>query len=469
MPSMIVRVAIGILSFFPLSLAFRAIPRGSVAKHVFSAAMGSLAVLVCTSAQHFAHMSVITLASYALVQLAPRRHAGWAVLLYAFAHVFVVHLARDGALPYLLDAELHAPLLGALNVRQFQVLVMGATLKAGGFALSWADGARPAGALSRLHASQRLGRMPSLLRYWGYMFFFPSVFGHPTFYSYAEYEHAAGDERPLCAAAVTPVPPLPPLDWRTIAQRLCEGLGFGAIHALAPRFTAECSAGVYAPLPCYCASVLSLSKFYAFWRVSDGPIVIAGLLPSAQLAGAEHFTRVRHTLLAPDFAFAVRMWNLPVARFLKVHVFARSPRALSASLTFAFSSLWHGVAPGYFLAASTALLFLSVTSALQPLGAVLAPPSTPALHAAWGAAGRALSHGAAAFLFLPMMTLTGAETLAMLRALKFAPYFVAGALLLGSALVPVPASGTAAKRHSRTKENGSSSVSSSSGGGDHSS
>lgn len=438
------RVCLGVLASIPLSFAYRAIPRGSVAKHLFSAAAGSLVVVLATSMQHFVHMALITLVSYALVHLVPRARSGWAVLLCAMGHLIAIHSARDGVLAHLLDEARFAWVHDVLHVREYPVLVMGATLKAAGFALSWADGARPVERLPRLHASQRLAHLPGLLRFWAYIFFFPSVYGHPLFFSYAEFELAAGDEPPLCAAAALPVPLLPALDGWLIAQRHCEGLAFGAAHALSLRFTPHCAAGVYTPFSCYCTSVLTMAMFYGFWRVSDGPLLIAGLLPSSQLAGAVHFSRVRHTLLAPDFATALRMWNLPVTRFLKVHVYARSPRACAPAITLLFSALWHGVAPGYFVTAFSAVYFLAATRALRGLAPLVAPPSRPLAHGAWCAAGRALSHAAWVFLFLQFLKPTGAEALALLRAVRCAPYVVASALLLAGRLSALASGATGA-------------------------
>lgn len=571
--SMLARIALFTLLSFPLALAFRSMPAG-VPRHAASAFVGALALWLVASAQHLFHVVVITLLSYAVVRLAPARYAGGLTFAMCFWYVLAVHSAR---------AELFAELLGpaavgsarasfeaAFCVREFQTAVMAASLKAAGFALSLSEGthASPADSsqpMHRAHAAQRLNRPPSMLRYFGYMLFFPAVLGHPTFFSYAEYEAACAEPNAdrCCPSAPTARRDneLPPVAWVQVLVRMLEGVCFGLVHMQAPRFLPRCSAGHYEPAACYASSILSLAKFYvragllspvaarlalpprpdrlnqvpmharvrappapapqAFWRLTDGPIVIAGLLPSDELSAPHHFTRMRTTLFAPDFALAVRSWNLPVARFMKVrpprlppltdgtrhkrslapflnqrpsmhgclrlpqllasaelarmmtnacphfllprlspvapamlcllakvHVFLRAPRPVAPLVTFVFSALWHGVAVGYCVAAASALLFVQTSGALH---ARLAPRAAawPAL-ARWCfyGAGRALSHLAAAFTFLPMMTVSSGETLAMLRALRFAPYWVSAALLaLCAAVGPAPAHMISSKKN----------------------
>jgi hypothetical protein len=442
---MLFRIGAYILFSIPLSLVFRALPPGCALKHAFSAVCGAIALVAVVSWLHLAHVLAITGLSYAIARLAPRRAAGPLVFIVCFLHVLAVHVCRADLLDSLLGlaacGSIRARIQDAMAVREFQTAIMAATLKAAGFALSLSDGVREPSKLHPLHQQHRLMDVPSPLRFAGFVLFFPAVLGHPTFFSYAEYEAAAGDVRRCCPAY--PRLPLPPVEWSSVLVRMCEGACFGVAHMQVTRFLGGCSAGVYRPLSCYWSSILSIAKFYAFWRMSDAPIVIAGLLPSEQLSGPEHFTRMRSTLLATDFAYAVRMWNLPVARFMKVHVFMRAPRALASSATFAFSALWHGIAAGYCVSAASALLFVTTANELRTrLSPRFNAPPTGAMYAGYCLAGRVLTHFACAITFLPMMTVSAAETLAMLRGLCFAPHLVAIALIAASRTLGV------APRHS---------------------
>ena len=114
---------------------------------------------------------------------------------------------------------------------------------------------------------------------------------------------------------------------------------------------------------------------------------------------------------------------------MKENVLLRVHRAYGPLITFTFSTLWHGVAPGYFVTAGSTLLFLKATNELRTHVAPRAARLPAPLRWAFGACGRLLNHGAVAFSLLPMMNVSGAETLAMLRALRFAPFAIALALL----------------------------------------
>lgn len=274
--SMLARVALWTLLSFPLSLAFRSLPPGSAWRHALSALLGGLALWLVTSAQHLAHVLAIALVSHLLMRLAPARRAGSLTFAFCFAHVLAIHVARAELLAELLGpaaaGSCRARFEAAFAVREFQTAVMAASLKAAGAALSLSDGAARFGEAAETlpmhpaHAAQRLAVQPSALRFLGYMLFFPAVLGHPTFFSYAEYESAAAEPPAsrCCPVAPSggPSPRPQPVDWLAVLVRMLEGLCFGALHAQTARFLPRCSAGRYEPLACYASSVLSLAKFY---------------------------------------------------------------------------------------------------------------------------------------------------------------------------------------------------------------
>ena len=275
---MLARLAIWVLLCFPLAVVFRSMPAGSAARHVFSCVAGALGLYFVTSAQHLAHVLAIALTTHLIVRVAPARLAGPLVFAASFAHVLAVHVARadllEGVLGPAHAGSARAVWEGAFAVRKFQTAVMAAMLKATGFAFSLSDGARspggaPAPGMHAAHAAVRLSRAPSALRFAGYMLFFPAVLGHPSYFSYAEYEAAAADsDAQRCAASSAARAPCGPVAWAQIAMRMLEGAAFGALHAQAVRFLPRCSAGHYEPLACYAYSVLSYARFYVRGRAA---------------------------------------------------------------------------------------------------------------------------------------------------------------------------------------------------------
>jgi len=111
-------------------------------------------------------------------------------------------------------------------------------------------------------------------------------------------------------------------------------------------------------------------KYYFAWTITQATCMSAGLGFSgvdrngeAQWNTVKNFD-IRNTEGGSSIKAIIDGWNIKSAQWLRELVYERTPASIRTMLTFLFSSLWHGLYPGYYMFFMTFALFI-ITSRIM--------------------------------------------------------------------------------------------------------
>ncbi|GAA6004044.1 lysophospholipid acyltransferase [Rhodotorula paludigena] len=238
---------------------------------------------------------------------------------------------------------------------------------------AWAvhDGQRPLEELDETQKSTRIEKVPGLLPFLGYAFFFPSVIAGPSF-SYRSYDSFTSHrlfakEQP--GDSSKPVDPtvIPPGRRRKAAKRFATGLIFlvifslysgelGMDRLLDPKFVAGKTFWQKFRFM-NVAGFIARTKYYAVWCIAESAFIVSGLgyNPRTGHYDASRNVRIRSIELAPNFKILLDSWNINTNVWLRECIYkrvakkGRKPGFKSTQITFITSALWHGINPCYLM------------------------------------------------------------------------------------------------------------------------
>lgn len=298
------------------------------------------------------------------------------------------------------------------------VMVMNLTT----FAWDCYDGQRrPVEELDAWQRKARITKMPSLLEFFGYVFYFPGVLIGPAtrFVDYKAWAdnkfyskpppgpvptHWGAKDAAKLELSEEPAPKqssLPPGRWARAAREVVQGLICTSLFmTLGGKYdymllTQPAQQGGVNNLSfgrrlifIQVAGFFARTKYYGVWSLTDGACVVSGLgfngytpaRPNKNTGTSDHWIArwdrclnvdVLHIELANNWKEILDHWNINTNIWLRNNVYkrlvapGRKPGFAASMLTFLTSAFWHGVAPGYYLAFVLAGLFSALAKNLR--------------------------------------------------------------------------------------------------------
>jgi hypothetical protein len=340
---------VGLLIQLPVALGFRLLPRNPAwIRHLCSAVCG-FTLIVFLFGSDVLHSFLSSLVVYVLLKFLPVRFGYKAALGFAFFYVVAAHVHR-----------MWVDWMG-WNADHTSVQMV-LTIKLTSLAFSYHDGQLDSATLDHHAKEMRVPKMPSLLEYYGWVYFFPGILGGPAT-EYAEYRmyndgslfKAVGGRCPFSVKAVL--------------RPFLLSVGVMALLGLFPTYDLYYLRRLilkeYVNYPLFkllamlqFLCFLQRCKYYFVWAMGETASNAIGTgFSGVDKDGKPEFNRMFHfNILKTEFPTSLKEgidnWNIRTEHWLRHYVFDRLEGRLkpwSLWITFLVSALWHGLYPGYYL------------------------------------------------------------------------------------------------------------------------
>lgn len=322
------------------------------------------------------HSFISSTIVYLIVRFAPLSVARKIVFVFSMAYIMISHIYR-----------MYVDYMGwTLDFTGIQMLL---TMKHIMFAFDVYDGTLPESELVHpSHVKTRLTRMPSLLEYYGYIYFFSSFLAGPVFWLR---EYLAFIDMSLFAEQTpdgskqnkTTHGKIPPGSFQASMLRLGYALLVAIEVVLQGYFplryvtTAEFARKpfLYKLWYQWLSASLIRGTYYFAWLLAEGSHILIGigfngyetLKDGTVVTKWDRASNVRVLALelAQNFREATNNWNICTSeKWLKNYVYFRLQRTklkrYAVHITFAMSAFWHGFYPGYYLSFGVAIIATNV-------------------------------------------------------------------------------------------------------------
>ncbi|GAK64886.1 endoplasmic reticulum protein [Moesziomyces antarcticus] len=344
-----------LLSAFPLASAFVHLPSPAL-KHVYSIAVAfTFLVPILHLYSGFLQLLASALVTYAICWFrVGGRNMGWLVFGMQMAHLTYNHAVRKfGGIP-----------LSTIEITAMQmVAVMNLTT----FAWDCFDGqVRSEEECDDAQKKTRITKMPGLLEFLGYAFYFPGVLVGPST-RFSDYRAWSTGE----LFGVKGNTSMPRGRVAAAVRTLLVGLGFMGIYSIfAPAYSYEKLIGLHGGLGhlkwwqklgwIQVAGFMARTKYYGIWSLTDGACILSGLGYNGVQNGRTRWNRCSNVdipkiELANNWKELLDHWNMNTNVWLRNNVYKRiarpgkKPGFKSTMTTFFTSAFWHGLEPGYYL------------------------------------------------------------------------------------------------------------------------
>ncbi|KAI9261139.1 MBOAT, membrane-bound O-acyltransferase family-domain-containing protein [Sporodiniella umbellata] len=345
------KLALVILFTYPSAVLFKRLPSASL-KHAFSIAYTTLVMLsVLQFFQGYIHIVATSIASYIFM-----KYTSYARLNFVFVMIsmFISHHTRAKK-SYFGD-----------TVLDYSGAMMILTIKLTSFGFNVMDGRlAQTKKLSEHDEKMKLTEYPSLVQYFGWIFFFSGFFTGPTieYMDYVRFTETRVQTK----------------TWTHSGMRLAKSLVFVlALVYLAPDYNYFESIRTPWDWQSLSTKILSLqltavlirSKYYAIWYMTEGASIMAGLgFKGYDGQGQPIWNKTTNArVLSCEFAQSLKEltenWNIGANHWLRHYVYLRFDRpgsVYSTMMTYVISALWHGFDLGFYV-------FFVVGSVLQIVG-----------------------------------------------------------------------------------------------------
>ncbi|KAI8643651.1 MBOAT, membrane-bound O-acyltransferase family-domain-containing protein [Parasitella parasitica] len=355
------KIVASILSSYPCALLFRLIPDSQTQmKHLFSILVTSY---IMTSVLHyyhgFLHIVIVCLFTWTFMKFYKGKHGPWVNFAVIMLHMSICHLQRQWG-GYDID-----------DSNDYSGILMIATVKLTSFGFNVADGrTKNQALLSSYNVRMKVERYPTLLEFYGWMFFFGGFLVGPTS-EFMDYMRFISMQMFLVKGKVH-VPSSGKQTLFLVAKSLCF---VTVIVTVAPYYnSASISSAAFADLSfgkkliyLQIAAFTSRCKYYVAWLLSEAACVLCNFgFNGYDVSGNPRWDRFTNIFvlkceLSQSLKEMLDHWNIGANRWLRYYVYMRvtppgqTGGALSAFVTYAVSALWHGFYPGYYM------FFLSIT------------------------------------------------------------------------------------------------------------
>jgi hypothetical protein len=445
-----------LIAVIPMSfILFRFVARSAASRHMLSIVIGS-ALCVFNFYEQMFHPLVTSVIAYMMMRWLSRDVAPAAVSVFMVGYLSCLHLQAQFADYGGWNLDVTGP----------QMIL---TLKLSALAWNLHDARHPENAERRGCAALReyaVVEMPSLLEYFGFVFFFPSFLAAP-FIEFSHYRRWAGGNWGSEASGKGWFGPTVGETLAEVARRfgvalLCAAIFLNVSSRLDPAYLTTrqffdtpaasplgvmivgtggaAAAEAWEALPklvhqifyVWLAMSFSRARYYLGWKLAECGCVASGIAFSGRDAaggGRPLWLNARNVdILKVEFGGSVHStmtyWNMGVAHWLRFYVYTRLPDAFATFGTYMASAFWHGFYPGYYMTfASGALL----TAAHRTLRRCLFQRFGSALW--YHFAGFLLTSVGLAIAVVPFILLSYEPSIAVWKELRFCVHVGAAAIV----------------------------------------
>lgn len=239
------------------------------------------------------------------------------------------------------------------------------------------DGQLPEKDLSPYQKDRAIRKMPNLLDYFGFVFFFPSLMVGPAF-DYIDYQRYVTTTMFDLPPGVDPSKAPPTRKKRRIPRSgrpamLKMGIGLAWIlvflqfagiyypeYMLTPEFMEHNF--FYRVFVLHMVGFVTRMKYYGVWTLTEGACILSGIGYNGvdPVTGKASWDRLQNVKplgieLAQNTHAYLGNWNINTNNWLRNYVFLRvtpkgkKPGFRATMATFVTSAFWHGFYPGYYL------------------------------------------------------------------------------------------------------------------------
>ncbi|KAL7312664.1 Lysophospholipid acyltransferase [Mucor circinelloides] len=344
------KLAFSILSTYPCAVLFKHLNSTNV-KHVFSILYTTFIMLsVLKLYDGFIHIAAISTISYLLMKYC-RHHPkiAWINFTLVMASMAVCHIGRQFK-GFEGDTELDYS--GALMI---------ITIKLSSYGFNVLDGL-PANQNKLSSHTQKMCIVtyPTVLEYYGWVFFFAGFLAGPTC-EYMDYiRFISSPEKEYSSK----LPALKRLGKSLIFVVFLIFLApkFNYFEALKPAWKAH--SFWYKILFIQLSAFLTRCKYYFIWYLSEGASILSGFGFNGVIDGEAQWDKLNNVNvldceLAQSYKQLSENWNIGANHWLRHYVYLRfnPPGSTSTTLkTYIVSSMWHGFHPGFYIFFMTASL-----------------------------------------------------------------------------------------------------------------
>ncbi|KAI8051194.1 MBOAT, membrane-bound O-acyltransferase family-domain-containing protein [Syncephalis plumigaleata] len=364
------RLSTSVILMYGAGFLFNCLPHSKPAiKHLFSISLATLLhAYVLAHWLGLMHMGAAAGIAYFLIGTIRHKSMPQIVMLLAMLHLSYTHIAR-------MDEQ------NIMAKTDFSAAHMILVIKLTSFAFNVHDGRQDEKKLSEYQKQKRITEMPSLLEYYGYVFYFGSFLVGPAL-EFMDYRNfctmevfKTKDNKIHCPSGLKASLECILQSVTAAGVLLVFGSTFSITYCLDKQYRQ--ASFLYKFFYLQLASVVARMKYYFVWKISEGTCILSGLAFNGYNAhGQAQWNRVINIRimdyeLAESPRTALDSWNIGTNRWLRNYVYLRlaSPDKKSTLMatvaTFAASAIWHGFYAGYYLTFASGALMTSVARLMR--------------------------------------------------------------------------------------------------------
>jgi lysophospholipid acyltransferase len=309
------------------------------------------------------HLLASAVAAYAIAAYVQGPFMPWVGFVVLMGHMSISHIYRQ---------IVNDP--GIIDVTGAQMVLV---MKLTAFCWNVHDGKRPDSELSEFQKERCIRKLPDLLDYAAYVFFFPALFAGPAF-DYVDYQRWISTSMFELPPGTDPMK-APPTRKKRKIPRSGTPAAFKAVFGLGWIFLFLNFAGWYQQdfllgpgymkygflrrvFYLHMFNFTTRLKYYGVWSLTEGACILAGIGYRGidPATGKPAWDRLQNVKpFAIEFAqnsFAyLGNWNINTNLWLRNYVYLRvtpkgkKPGFRATLATFVTSAFWHGFYPGYYL------------------------------------------------------------------------------------------------------------------------
>jgi len=348
------RLFVGVLISYPLSLVYRVIPRDAhTLKHLFCAVKGMSIAWFCygTEKGGIIHSLASILLTY------------FTLMIFNSNRTIGLFLCFVGNLTHLLLGYWFSATENYdIDFTTAQCVL---TLRLIGLAFDYFDGSKQEKDLERDQKENQLKTLPNLLEVFGFCYFYASFLIGPqfTFRRYRDFITEKIYEDPTSKDSKSrPGVPL----WPALSRLLLGAVYLAIFTVLSPQFPSSyMNTQKYAEEPLFIkiyfmwmVGFLSLRKYLGIWLLGEGALVLVGIAFNGRKNGVPQWDGLSNV---KPYVFEtcltlhklVEAFNVTTNDWVKRYVFKRlkfmNNRHISSFSALGFLAVWHGFSAGYFV------------------------------------------------------------------------------------------------------------------------
>ncbi|KAF2076730.1 hypothetical protein CYY_001987 [Polysphondylium violaceum] len=340
-----------LLTSYPFALIVKRLPSAN-AKHILNIILGVAYCSFCLGQWSWIHSFASSLVVYGLLMVLPKRFAHLVVFGFCMLYLSISHIYR----------MMNDYMGWTLDYTGPQMIL---TLKLTSFAWNLYDGSRPQDQLSGDQKKRSIKKLPSLLEYFGFVYFFPTFLAGPTIEitDYLNFTSGAmfNDERLKGKAPASGFPA-----FKTFIRAIICFVFVFISGDYAPYYLATDAfrsyTGIFEKIVrVHIHVALSRFKYYFGWYMGEGSAILSGIgFNGFDDKGDAKWDRITNVYpLRVEFASNIRevstYWNIGTSDWLKRYIYLRltppgaKPTFFATFAVYSTSAIWHGFYPGYYV------------------------------------------------------------------------------------------------------------------------